>query len=96
MPQRLQRAQTVIFLKFNRFGCLYRFIKRATKRHPNRPGMLTGAQEQITWEIIWYILYKAPKRQKAYTDILKNYPHLKVITIHDFNHLNALTENAMR
>lgn len=90
MPQRFERADTVIVHHFNRFGCAWRFIKRSMQKTLNRAGMLEGAQDKLNWKMISYILFKAPKKMKIYLEMLKNYQHLTVIHVNTFKEIELL------
>lgn len=84
MPQRLADADTVIFLHFNRFGCVYRYIKRTLTKDKNRAGMLAGATDTFNWKMMKYILLTQPAKKKKYISLLKEYPHLTVLHMHSF------------
>ncbi len=90
MPQRLARADTVIYLHFNRFGCACRYIRRSLKKNIHRAGMLAGATDTVTWEMIKYILFEGPKKNKKYPPLLQQYPHLNIIHIHSFQQTDRL------
>lgn len=90
MPQRFERAQTVIVHHFNRLGCVYRFIKRSLQKNQNRPGMLEGSADKLNWEMVSYILFKAPKKMKQYAEMIKLYPHLNVIHVYSFKEVEKL------
>lgn len=92
IPFRLERADTVIYLRFNRFGCLYRFIRRALKKDKNRYGKLEGAIDYISLNILIYILFKAPKRNRKYLELFHHYPHIKVIQIQSFKKMDELLD----
>ncbi|QQE80495.1 DNA topology modulation protein [Alicyclobacillus sp. SO9] len=56
MDIRIQAADTVIFLDFPRYICLWRAIKRAVQfRGKTRPDMGEGCAEKIDLEFIQYI-----------------------------------------
>lgn len=53
---RLDRADVIVFLDFNRFLCIYRVFKRyMTYRNKTRPDMIEGNKERLEWEFIQYI-----------------------------------------
>lgn len=59
---RLQRADCVIFLDFNRFFCIYRIFKRRIKNHgKTRPDMTEGCPEKIDLEYLRFV-WNFPKR----------------------------------
>jgi len=62
---RFERADTVIFLDFNRFTCLYRVFKRRVMYHnKTRPDMGKGCNERITWWLAKWI-WTYPKRTRG-------------------------------
>lgn len=70
---RYNECDTIIFLKINRFTCLYRFIRRYFKyRGAQRPDITAGCLEKIDIEIVKYILVDFPnkknKRQKLFDE----------------------------
>ena len=70
---RYNECDTIIFLKINRFTCLYRFIRRYFKyRGAQRPDITEGCLEKIDIEIVKYILIDFPnkknKRQKLFDE----------------------------
>ena len=74
--ERAEGADTVIFLDFNRFLCLYRVIKRRIMYHgKTRPDMGEGCPEKIDFEFLkWVFRDGRKKRRKNYEfmDFLKN------------------------
>jgi len=63
---RYNQCDTIIFLKINRFICLYRFMKRYFKhRGTVRPDISEGCVEKIDIEIIKYILVDYPNKKNA-------------------------------
>jgi adenylate kinase family enzyme len=92
MPQRFERADLVIFHKFNRFGCVWRYICRTLRNDKNRAGVLDGGTERLKWSMIKYILFDAPKRNKKYEKLLKHYPHLTVVRVYNFKDVEKLID----
>ena len=77
---RLKRADTVIFLDYSRWICVYRAIKRAIiYRNQNRPDMGEGCYEEFDWEFLRWI-WNFPKRDRIIVlkelDKIKN--HTKI------------------
>ncbi|MCL2378238.1 MAG: hypothetical protein FWC77_03835 [Defluviitaleaceae bacterium] len=53
---RLQRADTIIFLDFNRYICLYRVIKRCIKNYgKTRYDLGEGCPEKMDWPFIKWV-----------------------------------------
>jgi len=67
MEHRIERADTVIFLDYGRFRCLYRVTKRRLKWHgKSRPDITEGCNEQLDREFIKWI-WGYPKRSRVAT-----------------------------
>ncbi|MDR1693867.1 MAG: hypothetical protein LBR70_01545 [Lactobacillaceae bacterium] len=93
MTQRLAKADTVIFIKMSRFGCAYRFVKRALQKKKDRFGKLEGATDDCNLAMLKYILLEAPRKFSKYEKLIKENPHLKVIYLYSFDDINKLVEN---
>ncbi len=53
---RMDRADTIIYLKYNTLQCLYRVMKRIIKYHGNvRPDMPAGCRERFSFEFLHYV-----------------------------------------
>ena len=80
--ERLDGADTIIFLDFNRFLCLYRVIKRRIMYSGRtRPDMGEGCKEKIDFEFIKWVLWdgrKKKKKKEELLDFLKNELHKNV------------------
>lgn len=56
LPQRLERADAVIFLQPNRWKSLYRVVLRTLKHHgQTRPDMPENCPERFSWEFLRYV-----------------------------------------
>ncbi len=78
MQIRLDASDTVIFLDFNRFFCLYRAVYRYIKYYGrSRPDMAKGCNEQLDLDFIKWI-YEYPKTKKP--NILQNLEKLSDTT----------------
>lgn len=95
MPQRFARADTVIFHKFNRFGCLYRFIRRAFLNSAERPGKLEGSRDHLNFEMINHICRVVPQNYQLYEHYISQNPGLNVILIKSFSQADRLVEEAV-
>ncbi len=72
--ERVDAADTVIFLDFNRFLCLYRVIKRRIMyAGKTRPDMGEGCVEKIDFEFLrWVFLDGRKKRKrKSYLELME-------------------------
>ena len=85
MDLRLEKADTIFYLKYSTLSCLYRVIKRTLKYHgKSRPDMAPGCYERFDLEFLHYVavfnmikgksiikkLAALPKSKKVF--ILKN------------------------
>lgn len=74
MPIRLERADTAVFLDFNRWVCLYRVITRYIKhRGIARPDMHPGCPEKLDFAFIRFILFFPNVQRPAIYRALKNW-----------------------
>lgn len=59
IPQRFARADSIIKIEMNRFGALYRFIRRyylnKTGKKP-RIGQPDHVEEKFSWDMVWWIM----------------------------------------
>jgi len=92
LPQRFQRADTVILLKVNRFVSVWRFLKRHF-RGGDWPGKLQDASDKFDWEIMWWIFYHQPLRWQEQMDLLSIYSHLNIISLNSFEEVNTFLDN---
>ena len=78
MQIRLDASDTVIFLDFNRYFCLYRAVLRFVKYFgKSRPDMTEGCKEQLDIKFVKWI-YEYPKAKKP--GILENLSKLSGTT----------------
>lgn len=69
--ERLDGADTIIFLDFNRFLCLYRVIKRRIMYSgKTRPDMGEGCKEKIDFEFIKWVLWDGRKKRRKNYEIV--------------------------
>lgn len=93
--RRLEEADRIVFLGFNRFSCLYRVWKRYIRyKGRTRTDMGKGCMEKLDWEFIWWILFKGRDKnhKKEYQAVVKQY-RAKVVVIHNQRKLNAFYKN---
>jgi len=78
---RLGRADTVIFLDYNRFFCLRGAVKRwFANRGKTRPDMAEGCPEKIDYQFIKWILWDFPRRsRKKIVQCLAEFGGTKII-----------------
>jgi adenylate kinase family enzyme len=58
MDIRIAKADTIIFLDFSRWVCLFRVLKRRIKN--NRVDTLSCCDERVTYELVKWILWSFP------------------------------------
>lgn len=57
LDRRLEEADMIILMLFNRFNSLYRVTKRYLKyRNKTRPDMAEGCSEKLDWEFVKWVL----------------------------------------
>ncbi|MCI1220086.1 MAG: DNA topology modulation protein [Bifidobacterium sp.] len=76
VAERLESADQIIMLQFNRFACLWRALRRAkTYRGKSRPSMTDGCAERIDFAFAWWILYRGrdSAHRENYRSIVTQY-----------------------
>ena len=64
LDRRLEEADLVIVMLFNRFNSLYRVTKRyLTYRDKTRPDMAEGCHEKLDWEFVKWVLRDGRKQK---------------------------------
>ena len=84
MDMRLEKADTVIFLDFNRFVCLRSALKRRlTYINKTRPDVPEGCPETFftDFELIKYVWQYPVKWRPIIIDKISKYEHIKLIHI---------------
>lgn len=81
--ERIEKSDTIIFLDYNRFLCLWRVIKRRIMYNgKTRPDMGKGCKEKLDIEFLRWVIYdQRKKRGKIYGEINKIkevYPDKKI------------------
>ncbi len=72
MEERLQHADTIIFLDFSRWICLYRALKRIIGSYgKTRPDMAPGCPERFDWKFFSFIFHFPEKHRPAILERLK-------------------------
>ena len=89
--ERLEAADAVIMLSFNRLACLFRAFRRYLQyRGTARACMAPGCEEKFDWEFVCWILHKGRTRKKRAHDreIQKTYAG-KTVVLRNQRQLNA-------
>lgn len=79
---RLEAADLILFLKFNRFVCLWRAVKRYLEyKGKTRPSMAENCPEKLDMEFVRWILWdgRDKKHTDAYKDILNRYKSKAIV-----------------
>jgi len=75
--RRMEEADVIILLLFNRFSSFYRAWRRSkVYANKTRPDMAEGCNEKFDLEFMKWILWKGRTRQtkERYRNVIKNYP----------------------
>lgn len=89
--RRLEEADRIIFMNFNRFNCLYRALKRRIKYSGiSRDSMTVGCPEKFDFEFFLWIMFKGRNKVNKghFKKALDNYGD-KVIVIKNQRQLDA-------
>lgn len=70
MKERFADATAVIWLDFKGYGSVVRYLLRTLSNQDSRPGNLQGATRQFSWDLIRYIVFKAPENRTKYQDLI--------------------------
>lgn len=80
--ERMEKADQIIFMNFNRFNCLWRVFKRyRTYKGTSRPDMTVGCNEKLDYEFILWILRNGRSKaaRERYRQVVKKYSNKSVI-----------------
>lgn len=90
---RLTKADTVIFLDYNRYICIWRVLKRWMKfRGRLRPDVADGCYEKMEWDFLKYI-WRFPKDTRPLMlDTLDKYENLNKIILKNTQETNRMIE----
>ncbi|MDO5410662.1 MAG: DNA topology modulation protein [Lachnospiraceae bacterium] len=96
--RRMQEADKIIFLNFNRFSCLYRAIKRNYHyKGKCRESITNGCDEKIDLEFAWWILHAGRNKEhkEKFQRILTKYPD-KVLVIKNQKQLDQFYRKLLK
>jgi adenylate kinase family enzyme len=91
LPQRLERADTLILLNCNRFRSLWNFIRR--HRKDEHCGDLENAERKFSWKMVRWILWARPKHARKAMEIVRQYPHLIIVKLNSFADIDFFMDN---
>ncbi len=95
--RRMQEADIIILLLFNRFSCLYRAYQRYLKyKNSTRPDIAEGCNEKFDLAFIKWILRDGRKKQAKdrYKNVISQYSE-KTVIIRNQKQLDAYTKKAI-
>jgi adenylate kinase family enzyme len=83
MRVRLEAADTVIFLDFGRFLCIWRLIRRRIRwAGRSRPSVPAGCREELSLEFLhWVWTYPSIRRPRILTLLEDLDPNTRVVTL---------------
>lgn len=93
--RRMEEADQIILLLFNRFSCLFRAFRRYQQyKNQSRPDMAEGCCEKFDFEFMKWILWKGRTKENRnrFRWILSQYGH-KTILIKNQKQLTAFIRN---
>lgn len=91
--ERLEQADMIVMLLFDRFSCLRRVVKRYRMyKGRTRPDIGDGCAEKLDAEFIWWILHEGRTKSKkaGYKAIREKYPD-KVTVLKNQRQLDEFT-----
>ena len=94
MDARLQKCDTIVYLDYSRWVCLWGMLQRVLGNYgKNRTDMPDGCPERFDWEFIKYIWkFNENNRVINYTRIAK-YKHAKAIVLKNRKEAQAFLES---
>jgi adenylate kinase family enzyme len=95
LEMRLNACDTVIYLDFSPFVCLYRVLKRNLKyRNTNRPDMTIGCNEKMDFEFLdWILSYRKRKKPKVLELLAKFQNEKNIIILKTAKDVETFLEN---
>lgn len=95
--RRMEEADLIILLLFNRFACLNRVVKRYRMfKNQNRPDMADGCIEKLDAEFIRWVLFegRTKRTRERYEGLLDQYPQ-KTVVLRDQRQLDSWLKRRM-
>ena len=80
--RRMEEADVIIFLLFNRFSCLYRAYRRYKQyKNQTRPDMAEGCNEKFDWEFAKWILRdgRTKRARERYSSTILKYKKKAIV-----------------
>ena len=94
MPQRLSKCDTIIYLDFSRWACLWGVVRRIITTYGTvRPDMGEGCPERLDLNFLrWVWNYNKDKRQRNYR-LLNEAAHAEKIVLKNRRMVNQFLKN---
>lgn len=92
--RRLEEADVILYLNFNRWTSLYRILKRRIAFHGKvRPSAPSGCKERLDKQFLCYALFhsRRPERMQFFDDICQKY-RKKVVILTNQREIEAFLE----
>ena len=80
--RRMEEADVIILLLFNRISCLYRVTRRYLKyKNSTRSDMADGCKEKLDWEFVKWILRdgRSKTARQRYQNVVSQYPEKTIV-----------------
>jgi len=80
--RRMEEADVIVLMLFNRLSCLYRVWRRYRKyKNKTRPDMGEGCTEKLDWEFVRWVLWKGRRKEtrQRYKGIIAQYPEKTIV-----------------
>jgi adenylate kinase family enzyme len=82
LPLRMESCDTVVWLKYSRWVCLWGVLTRRILNHgKTRPDMAPGCPEKIDWEFLSWIWNFDKVHVSLFKALLETYPEVKVVIL---------------
>ncbi|MBQ7860078.1 MAG: DNA topology modulation protein FlaR [Faecalibacterium sp.] len=93
--RRMEEADHIIFMAFNRMDCFGRTLRRVARhRGESRPSMADGCNEKLDAGFAWWILHEGRNRarKERYDEVVAAYPE-KTLVLKNQRELDAFVAN---
>ena len=97
-PRRMEEADVIVVMLFNRWRCLWRVTRRYLKyKNKTRPDMGPGCKEKLDWEFVKWILRdgRSQSAKDRYGWVISRYGE-KVIVVKNQRQLDAVEAHIER
>ena len=82
MEERIARCDTVIYLDFSRYACLWGVLKRVITTYGTvRQDMGEGCPERIDWEFLMWVWSFNKNKRERYYGLLNEVTHARTIVL---------------